>query len=73
MVGNGNGKEAEAAPGVQGEKGGKKKVLKAPKVSANQVVNNVLSGIRTKTDLRRCGCDVCLEALKRLGDIERGR
>jgi len=29
-----------------------------------QIARNVREGIRTKADLRRCGCKNCMEALK---------
>lgn len=30
------------------------------------VIKSVMSGTRTKKELKRCGCEVCIEALKRL-------
>ena len=35
-----------------------------------EIVRNVKEGIRTKTDLRRCGCNNCREALKILNIYE---
>lgn len=34
--------------------------------AVRQVIRNVREGIRNRTDLRTCGCPVCLEALKQL-------
>jgi len=39
-----------------------------------EIARTVRAGIRTKKDLRTCGCANCLEALKILaGDKKRGR
>jgi len=35
-----------------------------------EIVRNVRFGIRTKAELRRCGCEECTEALRILGDRE---
>lgn len=32
--------------------------------SVSEVVRNVRFGLRTKAELRRCGCPTCIEALK---------
>lgn len=36
--------------------------------TVDRIVANVRAGIRSKADLEFCGCPVCKEALKILGD-----
>ena len=36
--------------------------------SVDRIVANVRAGIRSRMDLKLCGCRVCREALKILGD-----
>lgn len=47
-----------------------KNTYKSP--SVDRVVANVRAGIRSKEDLKFCGCPICRKALEILGDEESG-
>ena len=47
-----------------------KHTYKSP--SVEKVVANVRAGIRSREDLKFCGCPICRKALEILGDEESG-